>query len=148
MTLTRRESRRLTALLLPRRPTVSAPASSAGAIKGIWAVESLTLDGNAIPNDPTAGAQLTAFDGSEYVQRQGGNITEEGVYEVAPSKSPKTIDFLIQRKGPDSGKRQLGIYEIDGNTLRVCVVAPGVTKRPKNFDAPGSLVVINRRYKP
>ena len=73
----------------------------------------MTFNGAKIPDDPTAGPQLTAFDGKEYVQRKGQTIIEEGSYEVDPSKTPRSIDFVI-KKGPDAGKRQLGIYELDG----------------------------------
>ncbi len=120
---------------------------AADGIKGIWAVQSLSFDGVKVPDDPTAGPQLTAFDGAQYVQRKGQTITEEGSYEIDPSKSPRTIDFLI-KKGGDAGKRQLGIYEVEGNTLRVCMAEPGSKKRPRTFEAPKTVVVVNARFRP
>ncbi len=125
------------------------PTASTGgdAIKGIWAVESMTYEGNRAPDDRINGALLTAYDGKDYFQRQGGTIIEEGSYVLDPSKSPKAIDFLI-RTGASAGKRQLGIYELDGNNLRVCVAAPGSTRRPRSFEAAGTLLVVNRRFRP
>ena len=138
----------LTPLLLAS--SARAGDDAAGAIKGIWAVETMSFDGVKVTDDPTAGPQLTAFDGTNYVQRKGSLITEEGTYELDPSKSPKSIDFVIT-KGPDAGKRQLGIYEVDSTTLRVCVAEPGGKKRPKGFDSgPGSrqLLVVTKRFRP
>ena len=126
------------------------PGNDPDAIKGIWAVESATFNGLKIPYDPTAGAQMTAFDGTEYVQRQGAKILEEGVYEVDATKTPKAIDF-VHKKGADAGKRQLGIYEVDGHILRVCLVEPGTKVRPKSFDAgvgTNHLLVVSKRYRP
>ena len=121
---------------------------AAESVKGVWAVESLTFNGSRVPDDPTAGPQFTAFDGKEYVQRQGQKIIEEGSYEVDTGTSPRAIDFVI-KKGPDAGKRQLGIYELEDNTLRVCVAEPGSRKRPRSFEpAAGCLVVVNKRFKP
>lgn len=128
----------------------AAPARAdepADGIKGIWAVDSLTFDGTKVPDDPTAGPMLTAFDGRQYVQRKGQTITEEGSYETDPTKSPRTIDFVI-KKGDEAGKRQLGIYEVEGNTLRLCLAEPGSRKRPASFAAPRTLVVVNTRYRP
>lgn len=121
---------------------------TADALKGIWAVESLTFNGVRIPDDPTAGPQLTAYDGAQYVQRKGLTIVEEGSYKIDASKTPRAIDLVIT-KGPDAGKRQLGIYEVDGDTLRVCLAEPGSGKRPRSFDtSAGHLVVVNTRFRP
>jgi uncharacterized protein (TIGR03067 family) len=137
----------LTALLLaaddPSKDDISA-------LRGVWAVQSATINGLRLPDDPTSATQLTAFDGKEYIQRQGGQILEEGAIEVDATKSPKTIDFVI-KKGPDAGKRQLGIYELEGDTFRVCLNAPGASVRPRSFDAgsgSGRLLVVNRRFRP
>jgi len=49
------------------------------------------------------------------------------------SKSPKTIDY-VNTHGTNKGKSQLGIYEFDGDLLRVCVAAPG-SARPQKFES-------------
>ena len=58
---------------------------------------------------------------------------------------------LVAAKGPDAGKAWLGIYEVSGNTLRLCLAEPGAKARPKSFDAgPGSgrLLVVGKRFRP
>ena len=95
----------------------SEPDGRGDVIKGIWATVSVTAGGVKQPDDPTGGPSLTAYDGTNYVQRKGLDVIEEGSYLVDPTKNPATIDFLVT-KGPDAGKTQLGIYKLDGSTLK------------------------------
>jgi uncharacterized protein (TIGR03067 family) len=53
-------------------------------------------------------------------------------FTIDPTKKPKTID-LTGTMGGDKGKKYLGIYELNGNELKLCI---GDTKtRPKVFEA-------------
>jgi uncharacterized protein (TIGR03067 family) len=54
-----------------------------------------------------------------------------GTYKLDESASPKTIDITLT-SGPDKGKKKLGIYELKGDTLRLCV-GPLGGKRPAEF---------------
>jgi uncharacterized protein (TIGR03067 family) len=56
---------------------------------------------------------------------------EEGTLKVDPSKKPKAIDSTAG-DGADKGKTMLGIYEIDGDTIKICFAMPG-KDRPKEF---------------
>lgn len=53
--------------------------------------------------------------------------------------------------GDQKGKTIQGIYEIDGDTLRVCVVLPGKGERPTEFSGKGgsgcNLTVYERQKK-
>ena len=60
--------------------------------------------------------------------------TEEGelvTFKLNEDETPKHIDMKIA-KGPDSGKLALGIYRLDGDSLRICWAAPG-QPRPTAF---------------
>jgi hypothetical protein len=50
---------------------------------------------------------------------------------VDPSKKPKTIDYDVI-DGPAKGKKLLGIYELEGDTLKSCFAAPDA-ERPTDF---------------
>lgn len=122
----------------------------AGKLKGLWAMTSVTVLGVRQPDDPTAGTLITAFDGESYLRKRGSEILEEGRYKIDPGKTPRVVDFVIT-KGQDAGKRMLGIYELEGDTLKICVARAGDKKRPKRFDGgagAGTTVVVSRRYKP
>jgi len=60
-----------------------------------------------------------------------GDDTFKGTHKVDPSKKPKTID-ATDTDGPFKGKTVYGIYELDGDTFKVCFAKPG-EDRPKEF---------------
>jgi uncharacterized protein (TIGR03067 family) len=69
-------------------------------------------------------------------------VIQAGTQKLDPSKSPKAIDVKVT-EGPAKGALMLGIYEINGDTLKVCFDAEG-KKRPTHFkSAPGSATFVN-----
>ncbi len=60
-----------------------------------------------------------------------------GTFTIDATQSPKTIDstFAESQGGASDDSKQIhGIYEFDGDKLRICNARPG-QPRPKNFDA-------------
>jgi uncharacterized protein (TIGR03067 family) len=58
-------------------------------------------------------------------------VSTLATFTIDPAKKPKTID-LTGTMGGDKGVKYLGIYELDGDDLKLCV---GDDKtRPKVFD--------------
>jgi uncharacterized protein (TIGR03067 family) len=53
--------------------------------------------------------------------------------KLNPTKTPKTIDYEFT-DGHDKNKTYLGIYEIEGDTLKDCFAPPG-DERAKEFAA-------------
>ena len=60
-----------------------------------------------------------------------GQQTIEGTHRLDPSQDPKTID-AVRSKGPDRGKTLRGIYELNGDTYKVCFAEPD-KERPEEF---------------
>ncbi len=94
---------------------------------------------------------------SSTIELKGDNFTTssmgavyEGKFEFDATKTPKTFD-LIFMNGPEQGNRSLGIYELDGDTWKICLTITG-TKRPPSFSTkPGSglaLETLKRGKKP
>src|SRR5262249_44728220 len=76
----------------------------------------------------TAGNETTVYAGPQSLMKFE--------FSSDSSKSPKTIDY-INTAGANKGKAQQGIFEYEGDLLRICVAAPG-RKRPERFEsAPG-----------
>jgi uncharacterized protein (TIGR03067 family) len=73
----------------------------------------------------------------EFTVKMGGKVIQVGT-----QKSPKAIDVTMT-EGPNKGKVMLGIYEIDGDTLKACFDPQG-KKRPTEFKSPpGSQNFVN-----
>jgi uncharacterized protein (TIGR03067 family) len=115
--------------------------------QGTWTFESSKSGGKELPADVLKALILT-FEGDKHTVKKGDEVIQVGTQKLDPSKSPKTIDVTMT-KGPNKGTVMLGIYEIDGDTLRVCFDPQG-KKRPTEFkSAPGSdnFVNVHKRVK-
>jgi len=131
-------------------PGRDARATAAAArLTGVWAARSLVVDGRRVPQDHMTGALMVAFVGSNYYQRVGERITEEGTFTVDPAASPAAIDLMAETGG-DPGVKQLGVYRLAGDELVLSLARPGAKARPRGLDgASGSgVVAVLRRYRP
>ena len=74
-------------------------------------------------------------------------MIEAAKQKLDPSKSPKTLDAAVT-EGPNKGGVILGIYEISGDTLKVCFDPEG-KKRPTQFKtlSGSQTLVVHKRVK-
>jgi uncharacterized protein (TIGR03067 family) len=114
--------------------------------QGTWTFESVEAGGKEVPADQFKGMTVT-FEGDKYSVKTGDMVVEAATLKLDPSKSPKTLDATVA-EGPNKGTVILGIYEINGDTLKVCFDPEG-KKRPTEFkSAPGSqTLVVHKRVK-
>ena len=98
--------------------------------QGNWAVESVSVEGKELPAEVVMSFKMS-FKENDYTVLIGPDKTE-GIFRVDASKNPKTID-IIPDNGPDRGRKQMGIYQFDGDKLKICAAQPG-KDRPTNFD--------------
>ena len=68
--------------------------------------------------------------GDQYTLLREGKEVFKGTIKVDPSKSPKAIDA----KQVSSDKAALGIYQLDGDTQKICLASPG-RARPTEFSS-------------
>jgi uncharacterized protein (TIGR03067 family) len=109
--------------------------------QGTWTFESSETGGKELPAGELKGLILT-FEGDKHTVKKGDDVIQAGIQKLDPSKSPKAIDVTVT-EGVNKGAVMLGIYEINGDTLRVCFDAAG-KKRPTQFkSAPGSQTFVN-----
>ncbi len=108
----------------------AADAKVEDALQGTWVAESSQRSGQAA--DDLRGHQLT-FAGDRFTIRSKGKVIYQGTYTTDPSAKPATIDFK-NTAGEMKGKTWLGIYETDGDALKICDNADDVSKgRPRAF---------------
>ena len=114
--------------------------------QGTWTFASVEAGGKEEPAAQFKGMTLT-FEGDKHTVKKGDEVIQVGTQKLDPSKSPKTLDVTVA-EGPNKGAVMLGIYEISGDTLKVCFDPEG-KKRPTEFKgASGSqTLVVHKRVK-
>ena len=115
--------------------------------QGTWTFESVEVGGKEVPVAEVKGITVT-FAGAKYTVKKGDEVIQAATLKLDPSKSPKALDVTVA-EGPNKGAVMLGIYEIRGDTLKVCFDPEG-KKRPAEFkSAPGSqtFVAVHKRVK-
>lgn len=125
----------------------SAVAAELKRFEGTWRFQSVEMDGKALPAEGFQENTLI-LNGDRFTVEMGGPALH-GLYEVDPTATPKTIDVTFG-DGEDRGQTVQGIYELEGETYRVCLGLPG-KPRPADFTSkPGSgqILEVLKRKKP
>ena len=113
---------------------------------GVWTFESVEAGGKKAPADTLKGLTIT-FAGDKYTVKKGDEVIQVGTQKLDPSRSPKAIDVKVT-EGLQKGAVMLGIYEIRGDTLKVCFDPEG-KKRPTEFKGASGAqtLVVHKRVK-
>jgi uncharacterized protein (TIGR03067 family) len=101
-------------------------------MQGEWTMVSGSRDGQPIPDEFVQSLRRTISGDKFSVKREGESLSA-GTFKLDASKTPKTIDLTLT-EGQASGQTIQGIYELQGDTLKICYSAPG-QPRPKEFSA-------------
>jgi uncharacterized protein (TIGR03067 family) len=106
-------------------------------LKGRWRSATYTLDGKPTPPEQLADVVLT-FGGDGMVEMANkGNVFVRGTAAIDPAANPRTMDLTFT-EGPLKGKTALGIYEVEGDTYRLCRATPGKPRPGAFASGPGS----------
>jgi uncharacterized protein (TIGR03067 family) len=114
---------------------------------GAWKVELVEAGGKKLPIDLFKEMTVN-FEGDKYTVKIGDKVIQKATQKLDPSKSPKTLDGTVA-EGPNKGTVILGIYEISGDTLKVCFDPEG-KKRPTEFktaDGSQTTLAVYKRVK-
>jgi uncharacterized protein (TIGR03067 family) len=99
-------------------------------LQGEWAMSSHEYNGEKLADDQVKNYKRTVKDDHFAVDLADKTIVE-GTFTLDASKKPRTIDITLESRD-QKGKKMLGIYEIDGDTYKVCLAAPDI-ERPGEF---------------
>jgi uncharacterized protein (TIGR03067 family) len=106
-------------------PAADAAKKALEQIQGSW--QAVSLNGQNLPG----GMDMTlSFSGDKYENWVNGALDERGTVKIDPSTKPASIDFVII-EGNDAGKTQLGLVEVNGDSLILSFASPGNPTRPK-----------------
>lgn len=100
--------------------------------EGKWQVVTLEIGGNKAQSEAVETMTFT-FTGKKYEQKIGDDVVEAGTQDLDPGKTPKFMDVTVT-DGETKGKKQLAIYEINGDTCKICFAQHDSKDRPTKFE--------------
>ena len=102
---------------------------------GTWRPVFAKNNGFKVPEDHLKDTRRVLDANGKWSMRQGEKtVVEWKVKSLDPTKTPKAIDIEVA-SGEHKGVVYLGIYELDGDTLRICFAMPDRPVRPTEFSA-------------
>ncbi|MBI2686793.1 MAG: TIGR03067 domain-containing protein [Acidobacteria bacterium] len=101
-------------------------------LEGEWAMFTCIRDGEPLDERMRKTGRRTCA-GNHTRVMFGKQIFIDARFRVDRAAVPKTIDYVLM-SGPNKGKSQLGIYEIQGAQLTLCFASSG-QPRPRDFKA-------------
>lgn len=108
-------------------------------LQGTWGITAI--------NGQTLGVEMAlVFEGDKYHQVVDGSVDERGGVMVDAKTKPMTIDLAIE-EGVDGGKKQMGIVEVTGDTMKLKLNLPGGTSRPSSFGVEDGFLMVDATRK-
>ena len=94
-----------------------------------WRFVEVEVGGKKIPTKAFEKDTLV-LKGNRFASFVAGKLVH-GDFKIDPLAKPKTIDIIFT-EGPGKGHSQKGIYELDGDTQKICIAMPD-QPRPTDF---------------
>ena len=114
----------LAAISFTRAAETDAAKKDIAQLQGEWTMVSASADGQEMPAQMRQQMKRVCK-GNVTTTTMSGQVYLKATFTVDPSKTPKTIDYRMT-DGFAKGQKQLGIYEINGDTFKACFAKPGV----------------------
>jgi uncharacterized protein (TIGR03067 family) len=111
-------------------------------VQGRWKAEKRVHNGMEIPVGPNENLRIE-FKGTKAIPEHEGRKEKEAEFKIGVGKSPRTIDIITPE-----GIMIAGIFQINGDTMKLCFSAPGDSARPTKFESPNGsniMLIIMRR---
>jgi uncharacterized protein (TIGR03067 family) len=147
----------MTVLALTLSAALAAPADDKKAddatkaemkkMEGTWTIEKVVRPGESPPAEELKQLKLE-IKGDTRVVKRGDEVIVKSTFKIDPKASPKAIDLTVT-EGPDEikGKTMYGIYELDGDTFKVCLALEGKDRPNKMEGGEGAVLQEFKRVK-
>ncbi len=104
-------------------------------LQGTWKTVAVVVEGKTI-EAPSRTATVT-IKGDKYTvtyppSESGETKVSESTFKIDPGKKPREINFTAA-VGPDKERPSRGIYELEGDTLKICFNPDKDGERPTGF---------------
>jgi uncharacterized protein (TIGR03067 family) len=116
-------------------------------LQGTWQIEFQEENGEKVAAEELK-TRTIAFGKNAFFKKKNNIVVQIAVMKIDPSKSPRTFNALIVQ-GDRKEDIMPGIYDLDGDTLKICIDTEG-NQRPKEFKtAPksGLLLIVCKRIR-
>ena len=116
-------------------------------LQGQWVVVSLEHRGHVAEPADFEG-QSSVYEKNRWTWKVGDKVMRRGIITLNSTRSPKAINTW-DSDGPHEDETVPGIYQLDGDTLKLCFAMPG-EKRPTEFTTKagtGAILVVYKRKK-
>ena len=100
-------------------------------LQGSWNIQSLEVEGHQMGSEMLSQARLE-INGSQFTTT-GMGAEYSGTLKLDNSVSPARLDMKFS-SGPEKGNTNLGIYEMNGDSWRLCLATRG-NVRPTTFSS-------------
>jgi uncharacterized protein (TIGR03067 family) len=100
-------------------------------MQGVWNVTELVEKGEKLPAKDLTPVKVVIL-ASKMTLTDDGVFREEITLKFNAAQKIRAVDF-VYTKGPNVGKSELGIYEINGDTIKFCVNETKDGARPVAF---------------
>jgi uncharacterized protein (TIGR03067 family) len=98
-------------------------------LQGTWKIVAGNEAGKTLPPARVKGTKMVVAGDNMAVYEQ--DTKRDMTFKLDPTKDPKTINMTITQ-GKGKGETSLGIYALEGDTLKIAFALPGKA-RPTNF---------------
>jgi uncharacterized protein (TIGR03067 family) len=116
-------------LIAAEDPANEASKKDLAKMQGDWAIATMIQDGAKLSDDEVQSIFRTVK-GDQYTVFLFRKSVGKGTFKIDATKKPKTIDFVAAIG--EQKQTLLGIYELEGDTYKICYAAAG-KDRPKDF---------------
>ncbi len=101
-------------------------------LQGTWVEATCEWKGqDVIFNDQRPRWTRTIEGNRSFIRDENGEAIRDLTFSLKPGRSPKAINVEVTQ-GPDAGQTNVGIYQFDGESLKICWTIAG-QERPTEF---------------
>ncbi len=104
------------------------------AIVGTWKFDK--FDGGVVETPPGFSEVTFTFQEGKYTMSAGGKTVTEGSFKLDPEAKVKTVDFIEKTRTIPA------IYELDGDTLKICSEDGANPVRPTETKSDGKKIFV------
>jgi uncharacterized protein (TIGR03067 family) len=106
-------------------------------LQGTWQAVRMQVASGVLPAE-TAHRLRYVFEGRRVTLLEDGKPSGAGTFTAHSKATPKAID-VIMTEGPATGQKALGVYQVTGDQLTMCI-GPD---RPEGFSPVGAAALVD-----